>query len=163
MSVLSLTNSNSTKCPHQLHNVCSRDLPATELMFWDFPRRCVYGVARRWYSSQWNGCMRRFQHEIWWPNLHWRSEPGRSAWHRWLWATCYRRDSRAGQYARPGDYSKSTASHIHCCQAHVANHWPLCRQMRTPTVKTWPSEATHYVSKILSDQQQQFRSGLGIV
>ena len=30
-----------TKRPHQLHNACSRDVPATELMLWDFPRRCV--------------------------------------------------------------------------------------------------------------------------
>ena len=36
-------------------------------------------------------------------------------------------------------------------------------RMRTPTVKIRPSEATRYVSKIVSDQQQQFRSGLGIV
>ena len=31
----------STKRPHLLHNACIRDVPATELMFWDFPRRCV--------------------------------------------------------------------------------------------------------------------------
>ena len=55
-------------------------------------------------------------------------------------ATARQRDSATARgqslHARPGDYSESTASHFHCCQAHVAiATWGNAGQLKPDRLK----------------------------